>query len=78
MIRGAVFDVAVDLRSDSKTFGKWFGVELTAENKKKPIRPEDHKVNQHRNNRLNKHPHNAKIRPDKALAKICLPQIEYI
>ena len=34
VIRGAVFDVAVDLRSSSKTFGKWFGIELTAENKK--------------------------------------------
>ena len=33
-VRGSVFDVAVDLRSDSKTYGKWFGVELTAENKK--------------------------------------------
>ncbi len=33
-IRGSVFDVAVDLRPDSKTYGKWFGVELTAENKK--------------------------------------------
>ena len=29
-----MFDVAVDLRSDSKTYGQWFGVELTAENKK--------------------------------------------
>lgn len=34
VIKGAVFDVAVDLRSDSKTYGKWFGVELTEENKK--------------------------------------------
>lgn len=34
VIRGAVFDVAVDLRADSETYGKWFGVELTAENKK--------------------------------------------
>ena len=34
VINGAVFDVAVDLREGSKTFGKWFGVELTAENKK--------------------------------------------
>ena len=34
VIRGSVFDVAVDLRSDSKTYGQWFGVELTAENKK--------------------------------------------
>ena len=34
VIKGRVFDVAVDLRSDSKTYGKWFGVELTEENKK--------------------------------------------
>lgn len=34
VIRGSVFDVAVDLREGSKTFGKWVGVELTEENKK--------------------------------------------
>ena len=34
VIRGSVFDVAVDLRKDSATYGKWYGVELTAENKK--------------------------------------------
>ena len=34
VIRGAVFDVAVDLRIHSDTYGKWFGVELSAENKK--------------------------------------------
>jgi hypothetical protein len=34
VIKGAVFDVAVDLRAGSKTFGQWFGVELTEENKK--------------------------------------------
>ena len=34
VVRGAVFDVAVDLRANSKTYGKWFGVELSAENKK--------------------------------------------
>lgn len=33
-IRGSVYDVAVDLRSDSETYGKWFGVALSAENKK--------------------------------------------
>ena len=34
VIKGAVFDVAVDLRKNSKTYGKWYGVELTEENKK--------------------------------------------
>lgn len=34
VIKGSVFDVAVDLRSGSSTYGKWFGVELTEENKK--------------------------------------------
>ena len=33
-IKGRVFDVAVDLRADSKTYGQWYGVELTEENKK--------------------------------------------
>lgn len=33
-IKGRVFDVAVDLRSGSETYGKWYGVELTEENKK--------------------------------------------
>lgn len=40
VIRGSVFDVAVDLRSNSATYGKWFGVELTAENKKQFLIPE--------------------------------------
>ena len=34
VIKGAVLDVAVDMRKGSPTYGKWFGVELTAENKK--------------------------------------------
>ncbi|WP_010224132.1 dTDP-4-dehydrorhamnose 3,5-epimerase [Pseudomonas donghuensis] len=32
--QGAAFDVAVDIRESSPTFGKWVGVELTAANKK--------------------------------------------
>lgn len=34
VVSGEVYDVAVDLRKDSKTFGKWQGVLLSAENKK--------------------------------------------
>ena len=34
VISGEVFDVAVDLRKASRTYGKWIGVRLSAENKK--------------------------------------------
>jgi dTDP-4-dehydrorhamnose 3,5-epimerase len=39
VIEGKIFDVAVDLRKSSKTFGRWFGVELTAESKKQLFIP---------------------------------------
>lgn len=38
-IKGEVFDVAVDLRKGSKTYGKWVGVLLTEENKKQFLIP---------------------------------------
>ena len=34
VIQGRVFDVAVDMRPGSPTHGQWYGIELTAENKK--------------------------------------------
>lgn len=37
---GAVFDVAVDLRASSPTFGQWVGVELSADNKRMFLVPE--------------------------------------
>ncbi len=40
VIEGEVFDVAVDLRKASATFGKWVGVTLSAENKKQFYIPE--------------------------------------
>ncbi len=41
VIEGCVFDVAVDLRLGSVTFGKWFGVELSGSNKKQMFIPRD-------------------------------------
>ena len=32
VVRGKIYDVAVDLRTDSSTYGEWFGVELSADN----------------------------------------------
>lgn len=39
VIKGSVFDVAVDLRADSNTYGKWYGIILTEENKKQFLIP---------------------------------------
>ena len=38
--KGEVYDVAVDLRKDSKTYGKWYGVNLSEENKRQFYVPE--------------------------------------
>lgn len=38
-IKGSVFDVAVDLRKNSETYGKWYGIELSEENKKQFLIP---------------------------------------
>ena len=40
VVSGEVFDVAVDLRKDSKTYGQWYGVLLSAENKKQFFIPD--------------------------------------
>ncbi|MGD9948023.1 MAG: dTDP-4-dehydrorhamnose 3,5-epimerase [Desulfobulbus sp.] len=40
VVQGEVFDVAVDIRQSSPTFGKWVGERLTAENKKQLWIPE--------------------------------------
>lgn len=41
VLQGEVFDVAVDLRKDSETYGKWTGVKLSSDNKKMFYIPEN-------------------------------------
>lgn len=38
-LEGTIWDVVVDIRKESKTFGQWFGVELSAENKRQFLIP---------------------------------------
>lgn len=42
VVRGSVFDVAVDIRKASPNFGRWVGVELTEENHRQLWVPQDH------------------------------------
>jgi dTDP-4-dehydrorhamnose 3,5-epimerase len=37
--RGAIYDIAVDIRNGSPTFGKWFGIEISEKNKKQLLIP---------------------------------------
>jgi dTDP-4-dehydrorhamnose 3,5-epimerase len=39
VVEGYIYDVAVDLRKNSPTFGKWFGIELDSESKKQLLIP---------------------------------------
>jgi dTDP-4-dehydrorhamnose 3,5-epimerase len=39
VIEGEIYDVALDLRKDSKTFGKWYGLKLSSDNKKQFLVP---------------------------------------
>ena len=38
-MQGAIWDVVVDIREGSRTFGQWYGVELSAENKRQFLVP---------------------------------------
>jgi dTDP-4-dehydrorhamnose 3,5-epimerase len=39
VVEGRIFDVALDIRRDSRTFGKWFGIELDSETKDQVLIP---------------------------------------
>lgn len=40
VVNGSIYDVAVDIRIDSSTYGKWYGVELSSDNRKQFYIPE--------------------------------------
>ena len=40
VVEGKIFDVALDLRKNSRTFGKWFGIDLDSETKDHGLDPE--------------------------------------
>jgi dTDP-4-dehydrorhamnose 3,5-epimerase len=40
VLEGSIYDVAVDLRPSSPTYGEWFGIELSADNKKQLLVPQ--------------------------------------
>ena len=39
VVEGKIFDVALDLRKNSETFGKWYGIELDSDSKKQLLIP---------------------------------------
>jgi len=39
VLEGRIYDIAVDIRTDSETFGEWVGIELSGENKKQFLIP---------------------------------------
>lgn len=39
VVAGAIFDVVVDIRQNSTTYGKWYGIELSSENKRQLLVP---------------------------------------
>lgn len=41
VVKGTIWDVSVDMRRNSSTFGRWFGIELSAKNKKQILIPEN-------------------------------------